>query len=406
MEKVWVDITSLCRTACSQLDDKNPSISSPNFSLHDSMHAIELMDPKMDQCCGITGEVDMLTLLRVDYEGELSVGSASKLLAVLLNFEVAYYEGASILESLHLCKLMWPESWPAFSARYSDLLSRAVLLYCKFLYLSTTMSYKGIYTADVFEDEDFAVVTKPTLDRTAVKYQEIIGEFQVIMGELVSRPAEEYSFIVAALNIRKTITELIKNFEQTVEILTAFKGACKESNHTGLLPERFPDMDALHAAVHESATAAAVAAEAILKVEVSQDMQSISPLADASISCYFAPTLVKLTQPAFIRKIVFKPLQSSLKFIVNLCKQFIDIVGSSRTWYKYSGLDVEGKISRGDLILTFDTLLGECIELTRLNLCALVRSFQWSCLQIYRPITALLFKTSMAARKLPMVRLY
>lgn len=371
------------------------------------MSAIELMDPKMDHCCGLTGEVDMQTLLRIQYEGPLTPDHACKLIAVLINFEVAYYEGASILESTHQCKLLWPESWSTFSETHTDVLSRVVLLYSKLTYLSLSFSHRGIIAADVYEDEDFHVVQKPSLQEYSVGLDEVMTQMNEVMKDLSHSQlcsAEELSFIEVAMRLRGSLTALSCAFDHTVSVMKQFKDAVKESNSTSVLPDIFPDMDALHASVSEKASVSAEIVDSLLKCTFVDISHIITQTTCPEIDHFFAPTLVRLTQTSFIRKIEFKLLKGSLSFISTLCKQFRDTVASSAKWYEYSGLDVEGRISRGPLFLTFDTLLGDNLEYARMNLCAVVRSLLWSCLHIYRPITALMYKTSMICRGLPGVR--
>ena len=49
-EQQWVDITSLVEQCASSLSYSNPMLCTDNFSLQDSMAAMELMDSKMDSC--------------------------------------------------------------------------------------------------------------------------------------------------------------------------------------------------------------------------------------------------------------------------------------------------------------------------------------------------------------------
>lgn len=49
------DITLLFRETSNKLNDSNPMISSKEFSLYESMSAIEIMDPKMDPCYNVKG---------------------------------------------------------------------------------------------------------------------------------------------------------------------------------------------------------------------------------------------------------------------------------------------------------------------------------------------------------------
>ena len=68
----------------------------------------------MDQCCGLTGPIDKESLLKIQSSKTLSITQANSIIAILINYEIAYLEGASILESVYQCKLVWPEAWNMF----------------------------------------------------------------------------------------------------------------------------------------------------------------------------------------------------------------------------------------------------------------------------------------------------
>ena len=53
----WVDITSLIQDCAASLSFSNPTLhNADSFSLHDTMAALELMDPKMD-CCELRADL-------------------------------------------------------------------------------------------------------------------------------------------------------------------------------------------------------------------------------------------------------------------------------------------------------------------------------------------------------------
>ena len=87
------DITELCRNAANALNDDNPMIHSEFFSLYDSMSAIELMDPKMDQCYGIDVCTRREELLHVSLDRPLTEVDVIYILSMLLNLEAIYLDG-------------------------------------------------------------------------------------------------------------------------------------------------------------------------------------------------------------------------------------------------------------------------------------------------------------------------
>lgn len=96
---LFEDITELCRTATNALNDHNPMIHSEFFSLYDSMSAIELMDPKMDQCNGIDVCTRWEDLLRVSLDRPMNEVDVIGVISILLNLEAVYLDGTSHLYS-------------------------------------------------------------------------------------------------------------------------------------------------------------------------------------------------------------------------------------------------------------------------------------------------------------------
>ena len=94
MAACWKDITALCKEAAAGLDNENPMMHTADFSLYDTMSAIELLDPKMDQCCGVTGSISRNSLLTIHKETPWSMLEVSKTLSALIVYEVAYLEGS------------------------------------------------------------------------------------------------------------------------------------------------------------------------------------------------------------------------------------------------------------------------------------------------------------------------
>jgi Mak10 subunit, NatC N(alpha)-terminal acetyltransferase len=93
----WEDVTELCKLASKSLDERNPMMHNENFSLFDSMSAVELLDPKMDQCCGVTGRIDTQSLLSIEPLAPLTTEGAAKIMSILINYEVAYLDGIAVI---------------------------------------------------------------------------------------------------------------------------------------------------------------------------------------------------------------------------------------------------------------------------------------------------------------------
>jgi hypothetical protein len=151
--ETFEDVTSLFRDATKQLNDDHPMIFSPEFSLYDSMSAVEIMDPKMDPCFGIHGQKfdDMITQ---NIPNSFTSDNLLQLFRELLIREVAYLDGASLLESLNQCFYIWPQSWKTLQDR-QDIPSKILLSYVKSLLISLNSVHQSVLNSDIFEDEDY-----------------------------------------------------------------------------------------------------------------------------------------------------------------------------------------------------------------------------------------------------------
>jgi hypothetical protein len=109
---MWSDITALCRDATSELNYQNPMINIPDFSLFDAMSAVELMDPKMDQCFNVKCSIKTEDLLNAKFPDTFTESTAIKIIQALIVQETAFVDGASYLESTHQCIFLWEGSWP------------------------------------------------------------------------------------------------------------------------------------------------------------------------------------------------------------------------------------------------------------------------------------------------------
>jgi hypothetical protein len=376
---IWEDVTPLFSSACSQLDDKNPMVESADFSLRESMSAIELMDPKMDQCLGVTGDVDTVTLLKIDLNRDIQLIQVEKLFAVLINFEVSHLLGASILDSTHLCKLLWPESWEPFACNRTDLLSRVVLIYVKLLYFTLSCYHKTHISGDIFEEEDFLIVPKPALNHTLVDLQSLAPEFDQIISDLTAKKQDELAFVIDALQLRWALASSAVSIDTFVSILMAFKKTFREAT-----VETLPAMADMHKQIGEKLASLTDALKSLTQSAMNSKVLEVTAQNDQpEITVFFAEKLAQLTQPSFIRTVTVKSLQESLKTMDSIVKHLNDVVDASTSWFNLSGLQGDGTESS----LSFDYILSTCIDfrekifhLTRVRSCGLL----FSCIVRYQ----------------------
>ena len=132
------------------MDLNTAMVSTSDFSLLQSMSAVELMDPKMDQCFNMpSSSINTDKLMNVEVPDSFNFSIATKVLQILLVYEAALCDGASVLESTHQCILLWEGSWAMFPTQ--TLAQRTVLAYCKSLNLSLNRLCNGVAEADIFE---------------------------------------------------------------------------------------------------------------------------------------------------------------------------------------------------------------------------------------------------------------
>ena len=147
----WRDVTELCQAAAKECTPKDPMISTEEFSLFDAMSAVELLDPKMDQCYGVTCSIRIEDLLRVTFPADFTLSTALQILQSLLVHETSFLDGASYLESTHQCVFMWEGSWANVAARPQGLPERVLLAYAKSLDRSLAHVSNEVLTTDIFE---------------------------------------------------------------------------------------------------------------------------------------------------------------------------------------------------------------------------------------------------------------
>lgn len=159
------------------------------FSLYESMTALELMDPKMDQCASVplvsiqslldsgawTNMEDdrhnclvllcwwcllALTLLRDVRSGAIdldpSLDSILETMRYLCISELAWMDGAGLLESLYQCLYMFKEAREQL-AKPDSVAAKALLLYVQATAKTCAHITQVIRNADLYEDEDFQV---------------------------------------------------------------------------------------------------------------------------------------------------------------------------------------------------------------------------------------------------------
>lgn len=150
----WRNITVTCQEAASELSNSLPMINTENFSLNDSMSAVELMDPKMDQCYGVEGSISVEDLVIPKIPNDFNDEALIQLFQCMIVNETAFLDGASYHESTHQCVFAWEDSLKNLN-QVDDKRIFILSAFAKSMQCCIQHSMKCILNADVFEDEDF-----------------------------------------------------------------------------------------------------------------------------------------------------------------------------------------------------------------------------------------------------------
>lgn len=152
------DTLKLASEIC--LNDDTPMLASEDFSLYESMSAVVIMDDKMDPCYGIScSTFDNFIQKSYNICGLSDEKSGCLLLQELFRREIAFLDGASLLESLHQGLHMWPDTWKLLD-QSSSVSDKWISTYCQSTVASSTVFLRLVMNADIFEDEDFQFQSK------------------------------------------------------------------------------------------------------------------------------------------------------------------------------------------------------------------------------------------------------
>ena len=365
---VWEDISEVCRRTASQLDAKKAMISTPEFSLLDSMSAVELMDPKMDQCFQLRGSVRVEDLLNPTLPSEITPDIVWKIMKILVSYEVAFYDGASVLESTHNCIYMWEDSWCHLQSRITITTSsqeravlQALLVYCKSLYSSLWDASQAILEADIFEDEDFQPQVSPWVGK-GISLSEAHEELNVAMHAVASLPIQNSctseiqamlrsrmllhkvlhslgAYVSSSLRYSTTVRKLVMQTARSylnLKDLDAQSGDADEklsTSHQKLFHEKgnFPEVQKLYVAYESALSVAAAelcieqdaACSAAGAQEDEGEGEVLVALASSDIAFAFSNTLVRTQQSSPIRRVVLRSYLSSRAYLHAILSQLL-----------------------------------------------------------------------------------
>ena len=319
----WVDVLGVCRAAAAELTAQQPTLSIAEFSLFESMNAVELMDPRMDQCYGIKPDDKVENILSAEkvLAEELDATLLLVLLKSLFVYEVAFFDGASLLESTHQCIFLWEKSWHHLLSR-NNLYDRIMVTYCQAMCRSLKYLSNTILDGDIYQEEDFQPLTHISLD-----FDKSDSEIQEELDALVANIAEVNEEVRLFLTYRKAVLQFMQVYNYWVNLLTRTgtkirTSRCKYDALTQLLIDSSVVGAKVNFAqsMNDALDPLLVALEKLVEASLDSNKPNISvdllnPNDIPDISFALSKMLVKLHLSTAIRHIVLKPFHASIRHL-------------------------------------------------------------------------------------------
>jgi len=174
----WEDVKFTFEAAAKEMNI-GEMVCTPQFSLHEAMSAIELMDPQMDSGMkteAVTSLADALArgMLPLDLTSQQLIAVMDRLVAC----EVAWYNGNGIAQTVFTCLYLHDRS----------LIKDAALLAFVKLQLKTCyMVREVVVQGDIYEEEDFATHTSGFDLLAGEPDADVLREVQEVENSLASR---------------------------------------------------------------------------------------------------------------------------------------------------------------------------------------------------------------------------
>jgi hypothetical protein len=393
----WLDITQLCHSALLEMTDVEPMICIEDYSKWDAMNAVELMDPKMDQCFGITGSMEMNILMNPNIPEPLNVSIILKLFQSLFVYEAAFLDGASLLESTHQCVYLWEESWEYLESS-SGICEKTILYFCKSLNKSLGHIVGGVLSSDIYEEEDFQPMTSDKLSNN-LNDEDIIIDLNNLI-ELIKENSMKCSEIelnqlLSLLQFRRDIHSLYITLNENIDYAV--------SNGTKSKNQGIPiDASILKSNTLKTQLVAKTILGSIENMKLvfelsnnnifSNDIKSHSEVPEIAFA--FNETVVKIKQSSPVRHINFLSFSKSILHIQDICNEILHICNISIDFdYSINPEDIDkGKID-------YSTLLHTSINISREHLIS--RSLFFSILSTFSGSMSELIQKDMLNKGLP-----
>eukprot|EP01041_Mallomonas_annulata_P008517 gene8517-17560_t len=314
-EMKWTDVTDLFREAAASLTYKEPMIATSDFSLFEAMSAVELMDPKMDQCCGFTGSLKLEDLLIFEFPQNIDFSITAQVLESLFICEVQYIDGASLLESIHQCIFPWTGSWDTLT-KIDSIYSKIMLSYSKDCVYTSSHMLKAMLHTDIYEEEDFQTSSRTSPNEDISNESNTIEEIKQIITSLNElnnntdylNQKDNIKKIILLLQLRIILHKLFKCFEEFSE------EGMKITFKTIVIPQNYnSSIQNIHDITIEILEILQNVLEAFQPTE-----DSLPFYENPSVSFAFNPKIAKSLQVTPIRQITYFTFLNAIKYLKTL----------------------------------------------------------------------------------------
>lgn len=421
----WVDITNLCQEAASNLNAGIPMISHEQFSLHDSMSAVELMDPKMDQYCNISGSINLESLLKFVLPEPLTFDIINNVFQSLIICEVSYLDGSSLLESINQCVFTWTRNLSTL-LEMKGIRKQLLFYFSLDLLNATRVLLKCILTADVYEDEDFHTQSRSGHVEDMSQFsdntiQELLGLIDIIRnsstnisdadaenteGLITLEHPTAIDHLVFLVNTRIKLHSLYSSIDSVINFAVSFRSSDESDSLSAADDELASYKDNLQLCSSKVLVVKKNSDEllALLSSMEQTFTEDLPPHTENPVVGFaFNSNISRSLQVSPMRSVVFLSFFSSIKYLKKICLELQHICDLLVKVYEFvlrSTSDSE-ETDGCTPSLDYDYILCLVSSVSRNKYHILARSFLWGGLHgVLRSLPTLL-QRSMVNRGVP-----
>lgn len=426
MKEDWDDITILCHEVVTTLSPNVPMISHEHFSLHESMSAVELMDPKMDQCCGLSGSVRLESLIRFALPESLTINVMNMIFQSLLICEVQLLDGASPLESINQCVFSWTRNWTELQ-KINGIRGRIISSFSIDLVKSSRILLKSILSADIYEDEDFHTQTRSSHPEDLTEYSDnTVEELNSLISILINVQNKMDS--VDTEVIEQLVDEDLAMVEQTVLLLklrmqlhsfylsiesiidSSIRSSCRhaadktDAIFAQLEEEREVYEDILRSTSGNISNLNKLTTELLaVLLEIEEKFPKDLPphTQNSAMDFAFDSKASRSLQVSPMRSIAFTSFLTSVKYLRKLFEEIQHICDYLVKVYECAPLTISDSINEQST-LDYDTILCLVSSVSRNKYHVLARSLLWGGLHVILRSLPVLVRRSMISRGVPL----